>query len=94
LKQFVAARGSENGLYIVIRFFINLPNCLYIKKDCDFLQSYGKTREKPNFFDYFLMDIPLRRKGCFFIVKDDEKVLRFSLIFTIISYLCTQIAIL
>ena len=92
--QFIAECGIEYGCQIVTQIFLNSPDCLYIKKFCKFFQSYEKTREKPNFFDYFLMDIPLRRKGCFFIVKDDEKVLRFSFIFTIISYLCTQIAIL
>ena len=24
---------------------LNLPDCLYIKKSCEFLQSYEKTRE-------------------------------------------------
>jgi RNA polymerase sigma-70 factor (ECF subfamily) len=30
---------SLDGLHIVTQFLLNLPNCLYIKKDCGFLQS-------------------------------------------------------
>ena len=40
--QFVAERRIENGLQIVTPFFLNSPNCLYIKKSCNLLQSYEK----------------------------------------------------
>ena len=44
IEQFIAERGIENGLQIVTRFFLNSPNCLYLKKSCKFLQSYEKKR--------------------------------------------------
>ena len=50
--QFIAERGIEYGFQIVTRFFLNSPDCLYLKKSCKFLQSYEKTREmqKENLF--------------------------------------------
>ena len=42
-KQFIAECGIEYGLQIVTSFFLNSPDCLYIKKSCKFLQSYRKT---------------------------------------------------
>ena len=42
--QFVAERGIENGLQIVTPIFLNPLNCLYTKKDCNFFQSYEKSR--------------------------------------------------
>ena len=50
--QFIAECGIEYGLQFVTQFFLNPPNGLYIKKDCDFFQSYEKTSEmqKENWF--------------------------------------------
>ena len=54
--QFVAERRIENGLQIVTPIFLNPPNCLYIKKDCKFFQSYEKSsgmQKKKSFFFSF-----------------------------------------
>ena len=48
IEQFIAERGIEYGLQFVTRFFLNSPDCLYLKKSCKFLQSYEKTREEQN----------------------------------------------
>ena len=53
-KQFIAERRIENGLHIVTPFFLNSPNCLYIKKSCNLLQSYKKSRAEQNKFICFL----------------------------------------
>jgi hypothetical protein len=45
IEQFIAEHGIEYGLQFVTRFFLNFPDCLYLKKSCKFLQSYEKTRE-------------------------------------------------
>ena len=42
-KQFIAERGIEYGLQFVTHFFLNSPDCLYLKKSYEFLQSYKKT---------------------------------------------------
>jgi hypothetical protein len=42
IKQFIAERGIENGLQFVTRISLNFPDCLYLKKSCEFLQSYEK----------------------------------------------------
>ena len=47
IEQFIAERGIEYGLQFVTLFFLNSPDCLYIKKDCEFLQSYAKTMKSP-----------------------------------------------
>ena len=46
--QFIVERRIENGCQFVTRIFLNPRNCLYIKKDCKFFQSYEKssTRQK------------------------------------------------
>ena len=43
IEQFIAERGIEYGLQIVTQFFLNSPDCLYLKKSSKFLQSYKKT---------------------------------------------------
>lgn len=43
IEQFIAERGIEYGLQFVTLFFLNSPDCLYLKKSCEFLQSYEKT---------------------------------------------------
>jgi hypothetical protein len=43
--QFIAECGIEYGCQIVTQFFLNLPDCLYLKKSWEFLQSYEKSRE-------------------------------------------------
>jgi hypothetical protein len=43
--QFIAECEIEYGCQFVTRFFLNFPDCLYLKKSCKFLQSYEKTRE-------------------------------------------------
>jgi len=48
IEQFIAECRIENGLQFVTRFFLNSPDCLYLKKSCEFLQSFGKTREEQN----------------------------------------------
>jgi hypothetical protein len=40
IEQFIAEHGIEYGLQFVTRFFLNFPDCLYLKKSCKFLQSY------------------------------------------------------
>ena len=35
--------GRKNGLHLVTPIFLNPPNCLYIKKDSNFFQSYEKS---------------------------------------------------
>jgi len=35
----------EYGCQFVTPFSFNSPDCLYIKKSCDFFQSYGKRSE-------------------------------------------------
>ena len=39
----IAEHGIEYGLQIVTWFFLNSPDCLYLKKFCEFLQSYKKS---------------------------------------------------
>ena len=41
-------RENRTSNQFVTQFFLNLPDCLYTKKFCDFLQSYEKTREEQN----------------------------------------------
>ena len=53
LKQFVAVQRKEYDLYIITQFFLHLPNCLYIKKSCEFLQSYGNFCYNTNFLQDF-----------------------------------------
>ena len=45
IEQFIAERGIEYGLQIVTQIFLNFPDCLYLKKYYEFLQSYKKTLE-------------------------------------------------
>ena len=45
IEQFIAERGIEYGLQFVTQFFLNSPDCLYLKKSYEFLQSYEKKRE-------------------------------------------------
>jgi hypothetical protein len=45
--QFIAECGIEYGLQIVIQFFFNPPDCLYLKKSIKFLQSYEKSSKEP-----------------------------------------------
>ena len=52
-KQFIAECGIENGCQFVTQFFLNPPDCLYTKKSWEFLQSYSKTKEKPNKYELF-----------------------------------------
>ena len=40
--HFIAECGIEYGLQFVTRFFLNSLDCLYLKKSCEFLQSYEK----------------------------------------------------
>jgi hypothetical protein len=47
-EQIIAERGIENGLQIVTSFFLNSPDCLYIKKGCKFLQSYENILKLQN----------------------------------------------
>jgi len=51
--QIIAEQRIENGLLSVTLKILNLPNYFYIKKFCDFLQSYEKTSKtakgKPRF---------------------------------------------
>ena len=51
--HFIAERGIEYGLQFVTLFFLNSPDCLYLKKSCEFWQSYEKTSKtakvKPRF---------------------------------------------
>ena len=54
--QFVAERRIENGLQFVTLIFLNPRNCLYIKKDCKFFQSYEKSSAKQNKFIYFFAE--------------------------------------
>ena len=68
--QFVAERRIENGLQIVTPFFLNSPNCLYIKKSCNLLQSYAKSRAKQKKHFFFL---PRRSKFAYFIGKVTKK---------------------
>ena len=42
IEQFIAERGIEYGLQFVTQFFLNSPDCLYLKKSYEFLQSYDK----------------------------------------------------
>jgi len=53
----VEERGIEYGFLFVTSFFFNSLDCLYIKKDCEFLQSYEKTSEVPkeNLFFFALL---------------------------------------
>ena len=44
-KQFIAECGIEYGCQFVTQIFLNLPDCLYIKKSWEILQSYEKTSE-------------------------------------------------
>ena len=53
IEQFIAERGIEYGLQFVTLFFLNSLNCLYLKKSCKFSQSYEKSSEKPNLFEFF-----------------------------------------
>ena len=43
--QFIAEHCDENGLQIVTPIFLNPLHCPYIKKSCEFFQSYEKTSE-------------------------------------------------
>ena len=43
IEQFIAERGIEYGLQFVTQFFLNSPDCLYLKKSSEFLQSYEKS---------------------------------------------------
>jgi len=47
LMLFIAECGIEYGLLSVTQKILNLPNCLYIKKFCDFFQSYENYANKP-----------------------------------------------
>jgi len=38
--QITAEWGKENRCQFVSQIFLNLPNCLYLQKVCDFFQSY------------------------------------------------------
>ena len=40
IEQFIAERGIEYGLQFVTFKILNSPDCLYIKKSSEFLQSY------------------------------------------------------
>ena len=48
-RVFIECNSAEqrivNGLLSVTLKIFNLPNCLYTKKSCEFLQSYRKSRE-------------------------------------------------
>ena len=59
IEQFIAERGIEYGLQFVTLFFLNSPDCLYIKKDYEFLQSYEKSRAEQKILIFF---IPKRSK--------------------------------
>jgi hypothetical protein len=70
IEQFVAERGIEYGLQFVTRFFLNSPDCLYLKKSCKFLQSYKKSRAKQRNSFLFL---PRRSKFANFIGRVTKK---------------------
>ncbi len=53
--QFIAECGIEYGLQFVTQFFLNSPDCLYIKKYCNFLQSYKKSRAIQNKFAFIFI---------------------------------------
>jgi len=53
IEQFIPERGIEYGLQFVTQIFLNFPDCLYLKRSYNFLQSYEKTKEKPNLFELF-----------------------------------------
>ena len=57
--QFIAECRIENGLLSVTLKILNLPNCLYAKKSCEFFQSYEKTsemqKESSLFFSFTLL---------------------------------------
>jgi len=46
--QFIVECGIEYGLQIVTPFFLNLPNCLYTKKERKFFQRYEEKTYKQN----------------------------------------------
>lgn len=46
IEQFIAERGIEYGLQFVTQFFLNSPDCLYLKKSCNFLQRYEKNKRR------------------------------------------------
>ena len=43
-KQFIAERGIEYGLQIVTLKILKSPDSLYLKKSCESLQSYEKSK--------------------------------------------------
>ena len=43
--QIIAEQRIENGLLSETLKILNLPNCPYTKKSCEFFQSYEKTSE-------------------------------------------------
>ena len=45
-QQYVEQQRAEGGLQFVTPFFLNSPNCLYLKKSREFLQRYKKTMNK------------------------------------------------
>ena len=55
-KQFIAERGIEYGLQFVTHYFLNSPDCLYLKKFCEFLQSYEKSRAKQKNLLFFFAE--------------------------------------
>ena len=66
IEQFIAERGIEYGLQIVTQIFLNFPDCLYLKKYYEFLQSYEKSRAKQKNSFFFLP----RRSN--FVIFDDK----------------------
>ena len=72
-KQFIAECGIEYGYQIVTQFFLNPPDCLYTKKSCEFLQSYGKSSAKQRNLFLFL---PRRSNFATLLAKLRKKLLR------------------
>ena len=56
IEQFVEERGIEYGLQFVTLFYLNSPDCLYLKKSCKFLQMYEKTRAEQKEFILFFAE--------------------------------------
>jgi len=66
LMQFIAECGIEYGCQFVTRIFLKSPDCLYLKKSWEFVQSYEKSRAKQKNLFFFL---PRRSNFAIFFAK-------------------------
>ena len=79
--HFIVECGIEYGFQFVTQIFINSPDCLYIKKSWEFLQSYKKTRCENKLW---------QGTGTCHFVQICIKIRIGAWIMRIISYLCKR----